>query len=153
MFRYAVDTCSLTQLRRSYPSDIFPGVWQKFDALISQMAICSVEEVYFEIMAQDDGLADWAKLHREIFLPPDEQLQRMVQGILKTHSNLLDVRKDKSGADPWIIAAAMIHKCAVVSEEKPSGGPDRSKIPDVCRHYSVDCIQLLEMLRREGLKL
>jgi len=113
-------------LRREYPSDVFPGVWNKLDELLRKQVLCSVEEVYYEIMAKDDDLTDWAKANRHIFI-----LQKEVLQILKTHSNLIDVRKDKSGADPFLIAAAMIHKCSVVTEEKPSGGPDRSKIPDV----------------------
>jgi hypothetical protein len=152
-YKYAVDTCAFTHLRREYPTDVFPGVWNKLDELLNKQALCSVEEVYYEIMAKDDDLTDWAKANRHIFILPDERIQKEVLQILKTHSNLIDVRKDKSGADPFLIAAAMIHKCSVVTEEKPSGGPDRSKIPDVCNYYQVECIRALDMLRREGLKL
>ena len=152
-YKYAVDTCSFTHLGRSYPSDIFPGVWEKVEELISDQLICSVDEVYFEIMAQDDNLSDWAKRRHHIFLPIDEHIQRHVKGILQTHSNLLDLKKNKSGADPFLLGVAMVHGCVVVTEEKPSGGPERSKIPDVCKHYGIECIRSLEMLRREGLRL
>lgn len=152
-YKYAVDTCSFTQLGRSYPPDVFPGVWEKVEQLISDQAVCSSEEVYHEIVAEDDALADWAKRRQEIFLPTDEDVQHNVKDILQTHSNLLELKKNKSGADPFLIAVAMIHKCAVVTEEKPSGGPERSKIPDVCRAYQIECIKVLEMLKREGLRL
>ena len=152
-YKYAVDTCSFTHLGRSYPSDIFPGVWEKVDELISDQVICSVDEVYFEIMAQDDNLSDWAKRKQHIFLPIDEGVQHNAKEILQSHSNLLDLRKNKSGADPFLIAVAMAHDCSVVTEEKPSGGPERSKIPDVCKSYGIECIRVLEMLRREGLRL
>ena len=66
---------------------------------------------------------------------------------------MLDLKKSKSGADPFLIAVAMLHKCSIVTEEKPSGGPHKSKIPDVCKAYSIECIPLLEMLRRECLRL
>ena len=152
-YRYAIDTCSFTQLHREYPQDVFPGAWEKLDHLLAEEAVCSVEEVYLELKVKDDGLAKWAKANRAIFLPPDEAIQRRVSQILTSHANLLDVRKDKSGADVFLIAAAMIHRCTVVTEEKPSGGPERSKIPDVCKHYGVECIRVLDMLRREGTKL
>jgi len=152
-YKYAVDTCSFTHLGRSYPSDVFPGVWEKVDELISDQLICSVDEVYLEIMAQDDTLSDWAKRRRHIFLPIDEDMQLSAKEILQTHSNLLDLKKNKSGADPFLIAVAMVHDCSVVTEEKPSGGPERSKIPDVCKKYGIECIRVLEMLRREGLQL
>lgn len=152
-YKYAVDTCSFTHLGRSYPSDVFPGVWEKMEELISDQLICSVDEVYLEIKAQDDNLSNWANRRQHIFLPTDEDVQHNAIDILQTHSNLLDLRKNKSGADPFLIAVAMVHDCAVVTEEKPSGGPERSKIPDVCKYYGIECIKVLEMLRREGLRL
>jgi hypothetical protein len=152
-YKYAVDTCSFTQLGRSYPFEIFPGVWEKIEKMISDGLICSIDEVYFEIVDQDDILSGWAKKRHHIFLPIDEDVQQNATNVLQTHSNLLDLRKNKSGADPFLIAAAMVHKCAVVTEEKPSGGPDRSKIPDVCKAYGIECIRVLEMLKREGLRL
>jgi len=152
-YKYAVDTCSFTQLGRSYPPDVFPGVWEKVEQLISDQVLCSSEEIYIEIVAEDDALADWAKKRKQIFLPTNEDVQRYVKDILQTHSNLLELKINKSGADPFLIAMAMLHKCAVVTEEKPSGGPERSKIPDVCRAYAIECIKVLEMLKREGLRL
>lgn len=152
-YKYAVDTCSFTHLRRNYPPDVLPGVWEKVEQLILDQLICSVDEVYFEIMSQDDTLSDWAKRRQHIFLPIDEDVQRNAIDILQTHSNLLDLKKNKSDADPFLIALARVHNCAVVTKEKPSGGPERSKIPDVCKSYAIECITLLEMLRREGLRL
>ena len=152
-FKYAVDTCSFTALTRIYPSDVFPAVWKKIDQLIQNRIICSSEEVYLEIIAQDDDLAKWIKSKRKLFLPIDRPIQIKVKQILSTHPTLLDLKKSKSGADPFLIAVALIHECSVVTEEKPSGGPHKSKIPDVCKAYSIECIGILEMLRREGLKL
>ncbi len=152
-FKYSIDTCSFTHLQRVYPQDTFPSVWQKFDELMSKGMVCSVEEVYLEIIAQTDSLSDWVSKNKDIFLPLDEEIQLNTKKILSTHSNLLDIKKNKSGADPFIIAVAMAYKCSVVTEEKPSGGPDRSKIPDVCKYYGIECITILDMLRREGLCL
>lgn len=152
-YKYIVDTCSFTKLIREYPPDVFPGVWDKINELAEQQKICSVKIVFWEIEEKDDEIADWAEKNRHIFLPMDQDIQEKVKQILRTHSNLLDIRKDKSGADPFLIAAAMIYKCIVVTEEKPSGGPERSKIPDVCKHYNIKCIRVLDMLRLEGLKL
>ena len=133
--------------------DVFPGVWEKVEELISDQLICSVDEVYLEIMAQDDTLSGWVKRRKHIFLPIDEDVQHNVKDILQNHSNLLDLKNNKSGADPFLIAVAMVHDCAVITEEKPSGGPERSKIPDVCKSYGIECIRVLEMLRRDGLQL
>jgi hypothetical protein len=107
----------LTALRRIYPADVFPTAWKKIDQLIQNSIICSCEEVYFEITSQDDDLSNWAKANRHIFLPIDMQIQSKVTQILSSHPTLLDLKKNKSGADPFLIAVAVIYECSVVTEE------------------------------------
>lgn len=151
--RYAIDTCSLIALRRVYPKDVFPGVWAKVSELAENGVLVSVEDVYEELRAFDDVVLEWSKEHSDIFVSLDEEIQLTATEILETHTNLLDLKKGKSSADPFLIAFAIVHSCIIVSEEKPSGGPERSRIPDVCRDYRVSCITLLDMLRAEGLRL
>ncbi len=151
--KYVVDTCSFTALQRVYPTDVFPGVWDLMDKLASDGILGSVEDVMEELKTQDDFLYKWAKQHKEIFLPLDGEIQTQASKILSTHDNLIDLKKRKSGADPFIIAAAVVISGAVVTEEKPSGGPHKVKIPDVCKAYKIPCITILQLLRGEGLKL
>lgn len=151
--KYVIDTCSLTKLRTVYPADVFPGVWEKVSQLAEDGVLISVEDVLEELRVQDDEVADWAKERSTIFLPLDEQAQARATKILATHPNLIDLKKPNSSADPFVIASAMINSCIVVTEEGNSGGPNKSKIPDVCKHYDIKCIRLLDMLRAEGLKL
>jgi hypothetical protein len=151
--KYIIDTCSFTALQRVYPTDVFPGVWDLMDKLASDGIIGSVEDVMEELKTQDDFLYKWAKLHKEIFLPLDGEIQTQASKILSTHDNLIDLKKRKSGADPFIIATAVVISGTVVTEEKPSGGPQKVKIPDVCKAYKAPCITILELLREQGLKL
>ncbi|MGD1047237.1 MAG: DUF4411 family protein [Candidatus Krumholzibacteriaceae bacterium] len=150
---YAVDTCSLTALRRVYPKDVFEGVWDLVSDLADKGVIISIEDVYEELAVQDDEVLDWANLHAKMFHPLDGVLQEMAKEILSSHSSLLDYRKRKSSADPFLIALARSKNCPIVSEETPSGPSGREKIPDVCKAYGIRCIPLLEMLREQGLRL
>ncbi|MDA3823219.1 MAG: DUF4411 family protein [Bacteroidales bacterium] len=152
MAKYIIDTCSLTAMRRVYPRDVFPSAWDKLDELAESKTIASTEDVLEEIKSQDDEILEWANEYEEIFHPLSEEIQLSAIKILETHENLIDLKKKKSGADPFVIATAMVHSCAVVTEEKPSGGPSKSKIPDVCLDYGVKCMKILDMLRIEGLR-
>lgn len=151
--KYCVDTCSLTEMRRRYSRDVFPGAWAKLDALASAKIIVSVEDVLEELEQEDDEILEWALRHSDIFLDLDEAIQQHARDILVRHPTLVDLKKKKSSADPFVIAAAKAYGYTVVTEEKPSGGPPKKKIPDVCKIEGVECITLLEMLRREGLRL
>ncbi len=139
-------------MNRVYPRDVFPSAWKKLDELAEAKIIASTEEVYEEIKAQDDEILVWANEFEEIFHPLSEEIQLSASKLLGTHANLIDLKKKKSGADPFVIATAMVLSCAVVTEEKPSGGPNKSKIPDVCKDYGIKCIKILDMLRKEGLR-
>ena len=68
---------------------------------------------------------------------------------MSSYPRLVDARTGKSFADPWVIATAHMRKCIVVTEEKPTGRPDRPKIPDVCRGMGVRCISFVELIRQE----
>ena len=151
--KYTIDTCSLTAMRRVYPEDVFPSAWRKLSGLAESGVLVSLELVLNELEAQDDVVFQWAENYRAVFHPLDEAVQREARRVLSTHQNLLDLKRRKSGADPFVVAHAIVNRCAVVTEEKPSGGPHKSKIPDVCKAYHVECITILEMFRKEGLRL
>lgn len=152
-YKYIVDTCSFTALRRSYPLDIFPSAWAKIQALIDDKQLASSIEVYKELEQNDDVVFDMVKKNKHIFLEIDNDIQIETINILSKHPLLIDLKKRKYDADVFVIATAMVNRSSVVSEENPSGGIHRKKIPDVCKEYNIPCIKLLDMLRAEGLKI
>lgn len=151
--RYVIDTCSLLELRRHYPKDVFPGVWDKVGELAENGIIISVEDVYEELKVQDGEVLEWANEHIEMFKPLDELIQFKAREILRDYSNLINLKQRKSGADPFLIATALLFSCSIVTEENPTRRPDLLKIPDVCKANGIDCITLLNMLRAENLRL
>ena len=119
--KYVIDTCSLTQMRRVYPRSVFPGVWQKITELADSGIIVSCEDVFEELKMQEfDELLLWALEREHIFIPLDEETQIQATLILSTYSNLIDIKKKKSSADPFVIALAITKNCTVVTEEQPS---------------------------------
>jgi len=57
-----------------------------------------------------------------------------------------------NAADPWIIALAEIergHGTVVVTEENEDNSSSNPKIPLVCRHYGIEFIRLLDLIRIE----
>ncbi len=120
--------------------------------LVEEGLMISVEDVLEELAMFDDEILRWAKENGHIFLPLSENIQARAVQILTSHPGLLDLKKNKSSADPFVIATAIEHSCTVVTEEKSLNSPTRHKIPDVCSAYRVDCIPILEMFRREGLR-
>lgn len=84
------------------------------------------------------------------FIPIDETIQRNVAAILTDHKKLIDTRRGRSSADPFVIALAQIESAAVVTGERPSGTLDRPNIPDVCTALGIRCLTLLQLFREQG---
>ncbi len=106
--------------------------------------------VYHEIENREDRLIDWAKEHAEMFVEDDEAVQAQVTGIFAGWPRQADFNRYVTGADAFVIAHAQGRGFAVVTGEKPSNSPDDTKIPDVCRHYDVHCINLMDMIEERG---
>jgi len=149
--KYSFDASAIIQgWRRFYPPNVFPALWSKTEALIDQGTIRATEEVLVELERKDDEIHKWAVEHRDMFLAIDDEIQDVVRDVLRDHKKLLDTRKGRSGADPFVIALAIIHESSVVTLEGKSRSPDkRPNIPDVCEVLGVPWLSLLQMIEQE----
>jgi len=156
---YIIDSCSLINLIKHTPMDIFPSVWKNINYLIHKNYLHSPFEVYNELTKKDDMIGNWAKNNYKIFIHESEEQILMAKEIIKKFPALLDLTKSFC-ADPWIIALAynesyrntqktiLEEKVIVVTEEHSRG--NKVNIPFVCKIYNIECIDLNEMHRCEG---
>ncbi len=150
--KYSVDTSAILDAWvRRYPPDVFPAVWQRLEEVVENGDLGASEEVFLEIEKRDDAVHAWAKERKaKLFVPIDEAQQRHVSAILEKHERLVDTRKNRSAADPFVIAVAMAQGCTVVTTEEATGKPEKPNIPDVCSALGVRSINLLEFFREQG---
>ncbi len=134
---------------RSYPPDVFPGLWIKLDELITQQEVLCPDEVRVELERQEDDLAKWINARPHLFVPLDDAIQRATSEVLAQHPLLMKATKNRNGADPFVIATAQVRSLTVVTEEK--GGTDtKPKIPSVCTALRVPCVNALSFIRNQG---
>lgn len=150
---YCIDSSAwLDGWVRDYPQDVFPTLWEKLAERVADGVLKCSEEVYVELKKKDDGLHNWLKARKEVLVPIDEAIQGIVSELLKAYPRLVDTHRNRSQADPFVIATAEILQAVVVTGEKPRGNLDIPKIPDVCDARTIRCIGFLEMLRELGWK-
>jgi hypothetical protein len=94
---------------------------------------------------EGNELHRWAKKRKKQLFVPIDNLQALVREILREHPRLVDSRKNKSGADPFVIALAQQRAATAVTEEGAGG----VRIPDVCRALSIPCLTVLGLVRQE----
>lgn len=149
---YCFDTSALIQPWNTYYSmEFFSDFWDVIENLAKEGVLFCTHEVGREIEKKDDSLHTWAKERRFLFREPTEEVQQNLRRILASHNELAKEGRDRSRADPWVIAHAMAEGATVVTKE--GFAPRRIKIPDVCQAYNVRCIDDTQFVREIGLKI
>lgn len=151
---YVFDTSSLRSLQHFYPS-VFKTIWDGLDILVEQQVLISTREVWKELEEQNvstDVMA-WAKQNKQIFTMPNAaELQFVAQILQFPHfQSLIGEQQRLKGnpvADPFVIACAKIKEGTVVTEEQLK--PNAAKIPNVCHHFNVPCINLEKFMQQQG---
>lgn len=147
---YSIDTSAFLEAWvRAYPIDVVPALWDSFADLIDSADLRASEEVAFEVGRKDDGLYEWLMARQALIVPIDGEIQPLVARVLDRHRRLLDTRKNRSGADPFVIALAMQNGATVVTNERPTHSAERPNIPDVCAAYGIRCISMLTLIREQ----
>ncbi len=160
---YVFDTSSLRSLQHFYPS-VFKSIWNGLDALLQQQRLISTREVFNELgrQAVSVDVQQWAKDHKEIFMTPTNAELQFVAEIftIRHFQNLIGTQQRLKGtpvADPFVIACARIKRGTVVTEEGWLRGgashtlkPNAAKIPNVCAHFDIPCVNLEAFMHQQG---
>lgn len=148
---YSVDTSALLDAwTRWYPPEIFPTLWDRLSELVKSGKLASPDDVLHELKKKDDALTKWAKAQSGLFLPLDLQIQEALREVMSAFPRLVNTQKDRSTADPVVIALAKVRGLTVVTGEKAAGTDERPRIPNVCQHFGIRYIGITSLIRENG---
>lgn len=155
---YVFDTSPLSVIFRHYYPDRFPSLWKRFNESVLNGRITSTREVYRELTKKETHLMEWRDKHKSKVFPIStfEELA-FVNRILSVPNFKFLVPQTKivSGepvADPFVIARAKclgnngVDACVVTLEKAKENA---AKIPNVCAHFGIDCVDLEGFMERE----
>lgn len=154
---YSVDTSALIDLGRWYPRSVFRKLWQEMKVLVTQGRLIAPPQVREEIKRQDDELLRWVRAQKRMFVQLQSVHLQCVSEILGHFPDLIDPNKQTEDADPFVIAVALARKrghlfgsdyVVVTQERLRSHG--RPRIPNVCQHYGIECLDIFQFFAREG---
>ena len=152
---YVFDTNSFRELERFYP-DVFRSLWVKLDGLVEKGMILSTREVWNELERGEFAphLREWleSKGRDIIFTIPTPEELLFVRDILSIRhfQSVIENKQLLRGtpvADPFVIACAKTRKGTVVTEEKYK--PQAPKIPNICEHFGIPCIDLEQLMQQQ----
>ncbi len=155
--RYCLDANVLIQAwQKYYAPSICPTYWDILSVIGQQNKLFLPEMVYEEITRTEDDLSKWLKSSQIPILKIDEDVTICLQSIYSAnpkHKYLVDNTKQRSLADPWVIAHAMKEKAIIVTkEEKVTAlNSNRIKIPNVCDNMNLEWINDFQLVKELGL--
>ena len=160
---YVFDTSSLRALQHFFPS-VFPSIWTDINALVNAQQLISTREVWRELnnQAVSADVLNWAKQNKMLFKTPTNDELHFVAEIFKVKhfQGLIDAQARLKGnpvADPFVIVCARVCNGTVVTEEgwNPTTNPitpkpNAAKIPNVCTHFKIPCVNLETFMHRQN---
>jgi hypothetical protein len=133
--------------------ELCPQYWDIIDGFAKKGHVFAPIEVRKEIDKTDDGLKKWVADKDYLFRDIDMPVQENMRKIMASHGRLVDSIKQRSIADPWVIAFAISENAIVVTKEFPSGlDTRRIKIPDVCNALNVPWMDDFMFAKELGIK-
>lgn len=150
---YVFDNGPLSSLFRNYYPKTFKSLWSYFHDLVADGSIVSTREVLREIEDSPlENLREWADKNHHLFATPtaaEGVFVGKLYAVPHFQQNIEQQKILKGGkiADPFVIAKAAIEGRAVVTTEKLK--ENGTKIPNICKHFDVECLSLEEFMERE----
>ena len=149
---YCLDANVLIQAWQKYYSPIIcPGYWDVLNQLGVEGKIFVCQEVFDEIIKTEDDLSKWLKASDIPVKKATESVIEKLKDIyqIPVHLKLVDNTKNRSLADPWVIAHAMDNNSVVVTKEEKvtQSNSTKVKIPNVCDNMDVRWINDFEFVK------
>jgi hypothetical protein len=150
---YCFDTSAFIHAAvRAYPLKNIVSFWRKVDDLIDDNRLYCPVAVIKEIEKKDDELCNWIKPRAaKIAIEADARIQSSVVKIMSDPimSKLVDIERDRSGADPFVLATAQALGYVVVTQED-YGKANKPKIPNIADMLKLKCVKLVDVIVAEN---
>lgn len=148
-YKYIIDTSAILSQKpdEQHRRTVHKSQWKKIDELIKSQEIVMCSEIFDEVKDEDIKKL-LVTLNCKVF-EVDDDIQMNVRRIVAECPKLISFT-DKSGTssgDAFLIATAMKYNLVIITEENKQS---EKKIPQVCKRFNVESINILELCEREN---
>nr|WP_232958259.1 DUF4411 family protein [Corynebacterium meridianum] len=159
-----MDTNVIITGSHTYPPDVFPGYWGLLESLQSSGRLLLCQSVFDEIRPAGDLASQWVIDHF-----PQDDILKITDVTLSGYGSVVEWARaknnpryldealrefaDYSKADAWLVAHAKEHFLTILTNETSSPHKQkRVKIPDAAQSQGINCVSMLELMRRENIR-
>ena len=150
---YVIDTSVVSALHRNYFRSRFVSLWKLFDGMVAEGGFTSTRESLRELEDIGGSPYEWASKNPDLFPMPDSKEGAFVAKIYAIPHFQANMERQKlfqggRNADPFLVARAAATRSTLLTMEKFR--PNAAKIPNICSHFSIPCVDLEEFMENEG---
>jgi hypothetical protein len=160
--KYLIDAnVFMTAHRQLYPFDLAPSFWEQLVERASDRIVI-IEEIQKEIRKGQDLLVEWYERECGNFtvlgIPSPEVIESyrtIINSVNANEQYMPSAKKEfASSADSWLCAYGLAFGETIVTLETYDAEIKRRvKIPNVCREFGVEYIDLLQFMREISIRL
>ncbi len=160
--KYLIDAnVFMTAHRQLYPFDLAPSFWEQLVEKASDRIVI-IEEIQKEIRKGQDLLVKWYKQECSKFtvlgIPEPDVINayRMIINSVNVSKRYTRLAKQEfaSSADSWLCAYGLASGETIVTLETYDAEiKKRVKIPNICRVFGIQYIDLIQFMREIGIRL
>lgn len=149
---YVVDTSVISTLHKNYYRSQFVSLWDRFDNMVEAGRFTSTREAFRELGDLGGESFDWAQNNSDLFATPNAKEAGFVAKIyavkhFQANIELQKILRGGKNADPFLIARADSLGATVLTMEKYKD--NGAKIPNICSHFKVPCLDLRKFMEKE----
>ena len=156
---YVLDSNILINMKNNYPPEFFEPLWELITELNNDGRLIIIKSVKEESNRGNDYLSNQFFEDKQIV--DDRRVPDVVNGSLRIIIKSLPANNRGSlgiwlkEADPWIIAYSLYLKnrnedVKILTDERPK--ENSLKIPTISQLHNIECINLFDFFREEGVK-
>ncbi len=148
-YKYIMDTSSILSQKPGEPHNrlVYKSKWRKIESYISDHVIVTCSEVKEEI--GDKGIQQWLAANHCKVLEIDDIIQVNVRKNVTENPKMIEFtgKSGTSSGDAFLIATAMKYNLTVITEENRDSP---KKIPQICRKYGINSVNVTQLCEVEG---
>lgn len=150
---YCIDSSVIVDLwkeRGQYPKDVFISLWENIEDYIQSSRMFSSVDVYEELRNDaEKNFKKWLLKNKKMFLDVDECQVKKLREILDKYPMLAQGYENR--ADPVLVSLSVCRNFTILTNERKSAIPsvNTPKIPNLCKEFGVDCVDIIGFCRKE----
>jgi len=160
--KYAIDANVLiTSSRTFYSFEIAPSFWNQLVEK-GKNKIILIDKVRDEIYKNEDQLSLWLKENENFFIIKSSADENIIKNYSLLITCVQENQQYKASAksqfaeepDFWLCAHAMTYNYMIVTQEKYKPNIKKKvKIPNVCKEFNIEYIDLFQFIKEIGIRL